>query len=60
MAQDLVSEREAELRRDVRARRACLTGTRRRLGWTLVEVGLRLAIEPEGHTENVGARDFRV
>lgn len=65
MAQDLVNEREAELRRGTRrprrGGRACLGGTRRqRLGWTLVEVGLRLAVESEGHAENVGARDFRV
>ncbi|MFE0025733.1 hypothetical protein [Amycolatopsis sp. NPDC059021] len=65
MAQDLVNEREAELRRGTRrprgGGRACLGGTRRqRLGWTLVEVGLRLAVEPYSRTESVGARDFRV
>ncbi|MFD9892758.1 hypothetical protein ACFWY9_25725 [Amycolatopsis sp. NPDC059027] len=66
MAQDLVNEREAELRRGTRrlprnGGRACLGSTRRqRLGWTLVEVGLRLAVEPDDRTENVGARDFRV
>ncbi|MEV7096586.1 hypothetical protein AB0M80_27410 [Amycolatopsis sp. NPDC051045] len=54
MAEDLVHERENELRHGVRDRppgRATprsRTGTRRqRLGWTLVEVGLRLAVEPE-------------
>jgi hypothetical protein len=54
MAEDLVHEREDELRRGVRHRppgRAAPrrhTGTlRRQLGWTLVEVGLRLAVEPK-------------
>ncbi len=54
MAEDLVHEREGELRRGVRNRppgRATPrrhAGTRRQqLGWTLVEVGLRLAVEPE-------------
>lgn len=54
MAEDLVHEREDELRHRVRNRppgRATPrkhTGTRRQqLGWTLVEVGLRLAVEPE-------------
>ena len=54
MAEDLVHEREGELRRGVRNRppgRATprrRTGTRRQqLGWTLVEVGLKLAVEPE-------------
>ncbi|WP_370971697.1 hypothetical protein [Amycolatopsis sp. cg9] len=54
MAEDLVHERENELRHRVRNRppgRATprrRTGTRRQqFGWTLVEVGLRLAAEPE-------------
>ncbi|WP_290053907.1 hypothetical protein [Amycolatopsis solani] len=54
MAEDLVHERENEMRHGVRNRppgRATprrRTGTRRQqLGWTLVEVGLRLASEPE-------------
>jgi hypothetical protein len=54
MAEDLVHEREGELRRGVRNRppgRATpsrRTGTRKQqFGWTLVEVGLKLAVEPE-------------
>ncbi|MDQ7810622.1 hypothetical protein Q5425_43440 [Amycolatopsis sp. A133] len=54
MAEDLVHEREGELRRGVRNRppgRAAPSrapGTRKQqLGWRLVEVGLRLAVEPE-------------
>ena len=53
MAEDLVHEREDELHRGVRrppgrARPRRRPGTRRQqLGWTLVEVGLRLAVEPE-------------
>lgn len=54
MAEDLVHEREDELRHGVRNRppgRAApkrRTGTRRQqVGWTLVEVGLRLAVEPD-------------
>jgi len=51
MAEDLVHEREAELRRVVRRHPPGRGQTRRtrrqRLGWTLVEVGLRLAVEPD-------------
>ena len=51
MAEDLVHEREAELRRVVRRRPPGRGQTRRtrrqRLGWTLVEMGLRLAVEPD-------------
>ena len=51
MAEDLVHEREAELRRVVRRRPPGTGRTRRtrrqRLGWTLVEVGLWLAVEPD-------------
>lgn len=54
MAEDLVHEREGELRRGVRNRppgRATprrRTGTRKQqLGWRLVEVGLKLAVEPD-------------
>jgi hypothetical protein len=54
MAEDLVHERENELRHGVRNRPPDgatplrRTGTRRQqLGWTLVEVGLKLAVEPE-------------
>jgi hypothetical protein len=53
MAEDLVHERENELRHGVRNRpqgRAIPSrrpGTRRQqLGWRLVEVGLRMAVEP--------------
>jgi hypothetical protein len=47
MAEDLVRERETELRRvAARPRRARRKGTRRqRLGWMLVEAGLRLTAE---------------
>jgi hypothetical protein len=58
MAEDLVHERENELRHGVRNRppgRATpsrRTGTRKqRFGWTLVEVGLKLAVEPEDRPE---------
>ncbi|MEV6443572.1 hypothetical protein [Amycolatopsis sp. NPDC051716] len=58
MAEDLVHERENELRHGVRNRppgRATprrRTGTRRQqFGWTLVEVGLKLAVEPEDGPE---------
>ena len=47
MAEDLVRERETELR-SVAARPKCVRreGTRRqRLGWVLVEAGLRLTAE---------------
>jgi hypothetical protein len=54
MAEDLVHQRENELRHGVRTRppgraaRKRRTRTRRQqVGWTLVEVGLRLAVEPE-------------
>ncbi|RSD23761.1 hypothetical protein [Amycolatopsis eburnea] len=54
MAEDLVHERENELRHGVRNRppgRATprrRTGTRRQqFGWTLVEVGLRLATDDD-------------
>ncbi|GAB3157135.1 hypothetical protein GCM10027258_65150 [Amycolatopsis stemonae] len=54
MAEDLVHEREDELRHGVRSdasgREAPLRriGTRKQqLGWTLVEVGLKLATEDE-------------
>ncbi|MEV6877945.1 hypothetical protein [Amycolatopsis sp. NPDC051128] len=54
MAEDLVHERENELRHGVRDRPPGRaeprrhTGTRRQqVGWTLVEVGLRLAVERE-------------
>jgi hypothetical protein len=51
MAADLVRERETELRRVAgqgRPRRK--SGTRRqRLGWVLVEAGLRLAAENAAH-----------
>ncbi|WP_410642041.1 hypothetical protein [Amycolatopsis sp. lyj-346] len=57
MAEDLVHEREGELRRGVRNRppgRATPSrtpGTRKQqLGWRLVEVGLRLAVKPEDPT----------
>lgn len=47
MAEDLVRERETELRRfAARAKRVQREGTRRqRLGWLLVEAGLRLTAE---------------
>ncbi len=58
MAEDLVHERENELRHGARNRppgRATprrRTGTRRQqFGWTLVEVGLKLAVEPEDRPE---------
>ncbi|WP_439377688.1 hypothetical protein [Amycolatopsis lexingtonensis] len=54
MAEDLVHERENELRHGVRNRAPGgatprrRTGTRRQqFGWTLVEVGLRLATDDE-------------
>jgi hypothetical protein len=47
MAEDLVRERETELRRSAaRGTRVRREGTRRqRLGWVLVEAGLRLTAE---------------
>jgi hypothetical protein len=58
MAEDLVHERENELRHGVRNRPPGhatprrRTGTRRQqFGWTLVEVGLKLAVEPEDGPE---------
>ncbi|SFW91472.1 hypothetical protein SAMN04489730_7985 [Amycolatopsis australiensis] len=55
MAEDLVHEREDELRHGVsrppgpgRTLPSRSPGTRKQqLGWRLVEVGLRLAVEPE-------------
>jgi hypothetical protein len=54
MAEDLVHEREDELRHGVRnhppgrATPSRRTGTRRQqVGWRLVEVGLKLAVEDE-------------
>lgn len=54
MAEDLVHEREDELRHGVRnhppsrALPSRSPGTRKQqLGWRLVEVGLRLTVEPE-------------
>jgi hypothetical protein len=54
MAEDLVHERENELRHGVRNRPpgqatpSRRPGTRRQqLGWRLVEVGLRMAVDPE-------------
>ena len=58
MAEDLVHERENELRHGVRNRPPARatprrrTGSRRQqFGWTLVEVGLKLAVEPEDRPE---------
>lgn len=58
MAEDLVHEREGELRRGMRkrppghARPSRRPGTRKQqLGWRLVEVGLKLAVEPEDRPE---------
>jgi hypothetical protein len=62
MAEDLVRERETELRRVAaqvnRPRRA---GTRRqRLGWLLVETGLRLAANrPQLRHSQAGSRQSR-
>lgn len=54
MAEDLVHERENELRHGVhnrppgRATPSRHPGTRKQqLGWRLVEVGLKLAVEPD-------------
>ena len=54
MAEDLVHERETELRHGVgnhppeRAAPSRSPGTRKQQrGWRLVEVGLRMAVEPE-------------
>ena len=54
MAEDLVHEREDELRHGVhnrppgRATPSRHPGTRKQqLGWRLVEVGLKLAVEPD-------------
>ncbi|GHF68933.1 hypothetical protein FHX82_003505 [Amycolatopsis bartoniae] len=47
MAEALVHDRERELRRTAARPRTTLAARRRRFGWKLVDVGLRLALSPQ-------------
>ena len=47
MAEALVRDRERELRGTAERPRTTLAARRRRLGWRLVDVGLKLALSPQ-------------